>query len=59
MLLGVRRTAARDEVPIGSSEDKRGGKGGRQRRVLDVPLLLPVVAASAAGVPLLVRRVIR
>ena len=59
MLLGVRRTATQDEVPAGSSRDKRNGKGGGQRRVLDVPLLLPVVVASAAGLPLLVRRVIR
>ena len=59
MLLGMQRTAAQGEVPAGSGEDKRGGKGGRRRRVLDVPLLLPVVVASAAGVPLLVRRVIR
>ena len=59
MLLGVRRTAAQDAVAAGSSKGKRGGKGGGQRRVLDVPLLLPVVVASAAGLPLLVRRFIR
>jgi hypothetical protein len=58
MLLGGRRTAASDEVPAGS-KGKRGGRGGGQRRVLDVPLLLPVVVASAAGLPRLVRRVIR
>jgi hypothetical protein len=58
MLLGGWRTAASDEVLAGS-KGKRGGRGGGQRRVLDVPLLLPVVVASAAGLPLLVRRVIR